>query len=325
MPTRARVAAVAQNGRFRQTIDANRQYVLSLLDEALNQHPDLVCLPEAFTMPGVRGLTLQQRAEPVPGPTTDAVARRARDRRCHVICPLKRLHDGRIFNSAVIIGRDGRICGIYDKVCPVTSAPDYTVLEDGVTPGSETPVFDLDFGRVGVQICFDVGFAENWAALAAGGARMVFWPSAYDGGYPLWAYAYIHHYWVVSSVRTGRSRIIDPCGQIMCETNAEFPVVIRDVNLDFAVCHLDFNYRIPAQIQAKYAGRVDVRRHEPGCSHFVVEPVDPAITVESLQKEFGFETTQQYHDRHREAYRRLRDGRPLAPQDALHGRRPQYG
>ena len=51
-------------------------------------------------------------------------------------------------------------------------------LEDGITPGRDTPVFDCDFGRLGVQICWDIQFADGWDALGRAGAEIVAWPTA---------------------------------------------------------------------------------------------------------------------------------------------------
>ena len=71
--------------------------------------------------------------------------------------------NGRSRNSAVIVDRQGEILGIYDKAQPVTSSSDTTVFESGVAPGStDVPVFGLDFGRIGIQICYDIGFPETW-------------------------------------------------------------------------------------------------------------------------------------------------------------------
>ena len=167
----------------------------------------------------------------MPGPTTDAVARRAREHGCYVICPIKTVRQGVYWNSAVVIDRTGEILGIYDKVHPVTTSSDYTVFEGGIAPGPvDPPVFDLDFGRIGIQICFDAGFPETWQALADKGAQIVFWPSAYNGGFPLQVYAYLHHYYVISSVRTDKSRIIDPLGGILAETDDVTSVIYRDIN-----------------------------------------------------------------------------------------------
>jgi predicted amidohydrolase len=328
MGTMARIATVCQGGQFKPNVQQNREYMLGLLEVALEQRPDLVCLPEAFHDVGV-SQPLQETAEPLlTGPTIEAVACRARQAQCYVVCPIHTRNGeetDRVYNSAVLLDRSGQIAGVYHKRCPVTSAANYTQMEEGITPGSGVPVFDLDFGRVGIQICFDIGFAENWQTLAEQGARLVLWPSAYDGGFPLRCYAYQHHYWVVSSTRTGRSRIIDPCGEILNETSDTLPIIVRDINLDYVVAHWDWNMAIPDRIRARYGDRVEIRQWDPGSAHFVVEPRDPDLTCAQLQDEFGFESTTQYHDRHRCAYQQMGQGKPALPQSARHGNRPQYG
>ena len=320
--TRVRIATVCQNGQFFPTVEQNREHVLRLLNLALAQKPDMVCLPETFTTVSMDGMAADL-VEPVPGLTTDIIAKRAREHNSYVICPIKTQRDSVSWNSAIIIGRRGEIVGIYDKVHPVTTSADYTVIENGLTPGDDLPVFDLDFGRIGIQICFDAGFPETWQVLADKGARLIFWPSAYNGGFPLQVYAYLHHVYVVSSVRTDSSRIIDPLGQILVATDQHLNVIARDINLDFCVCHYDFNYSIPDQIMAAYGDRVTIRS-DWNSGHFLVEPNDDAITIAQLQQEFGFESTAMYHQRHRDAYPALREGKTPPPQTALHGDHPQY-
>lgn len=319
---RARIATVCLAGRLHPSVERNREQAMGLLELALRQRPDLVCLPETFATASVEG-TPQQLAEGVPGPTTDAVAERAKAHGCYVICTLLTRRDGRYWNSAVLIDRSGSVVGIYDKMHPVTSTADYTLMEGGVAPGTAAPVFDLDFGKVGIQICFDAGFPETWQELAAQGARAVFWPSAYNGGFPLQAYAYLHHYYVISAVWSERSRIIDPCGRILAETDRLAQVIWRDINLDYVVCHYDFNWSIPDRLLKAYPGRVEVRSYMDD-AHLIVEPLDDALTITQLQSEFGFESTAAYHERHRRAYSSLREDSPAPPQDAAHGRRPMH-
>jgi predicted amidohydrolase len=321
--TIARIATVCQNGVVRATTKANLAYWLDMLDRVLKQKPDLVCFPEGFI-----GLTAPRTAraellQSVPGPITDAFAQRAKEHRCYVICPLPTLREGKAWNTAVVIDRSGGILGAYDKVCPVTSSPDYTVFEADFRPGGEASVFDLDFGRIGIQICFDAGFPENWERLASLGAKAVFFPSAYDGGFPMQAYASLHHYYVITSVRTSRSRIIDPCGREVANTDERMNFVVRDVNLDFVVAHYDFNWGIPDRILDAYPGRVKITSYRDD-AHFIVEPTDPALTTKQLRAEFGFEPASQYHQRHREAHAALRAGKAPTPQAAAHGNRGQY-
>mgnify|MGYP000247523207 CR=1 FL=1 len=323
MSKRIRVATVCQAGRFYRSVEENRRYVLKLLDLALLHKPDIVCLPEAFTTVSVTNKPIEELAEPVPGPTTEVIAKKAKEYDCYIICPILTKRNSVIYNSAIIVDRSGDILGIYDKVHPVTSSSDYTVFERGVSPGREVPVFDLDFGRIGIQICFDICFPESWEKLAKKGAKLIFWPSAYNGGFLLQVYAYLHHYYVVSSVRSDKAKIIDPLGIVLEETDRYKNVIFRDINLDFVVVHYDFNYSIPDLIMKAYPGRVEIRsRMDDG--RFLVEPIDESISAEQLMKEFGFEPAMKYFQRHREAYKYLLQGRQPPPQKAAHGDRPQY-
>lgn len=322
MGRRARIATVCQANRFYNTVEENLKHIMKLLDIALSYQPDLVCLPEAFATASV-GKPLEELAEAIPGPIVKAIASRAGEHWSYVICPIYTKRDGRIWNSAVVIDRSGDIVGVYDKIHPVTTSSDYTVFEDGSTPGFEAKVFDLDFGRIGIQICFDIGFPETWQTLADKNARMVVWCSAYNGGFALQVYAYLHHYYVVSSVRSDNSKIIDPLGNILAETDTLKNVAVHDVNLDFTVAHYDFNYSIPDKIMKLYSNRVEVRSSlDDGL--FLVEPIDPTITVEQLQRELGFESAYRYYQRHRDAYEYIHRGEKPPPQIAAHGKRAQY-
>ncbi|MEM3712768.1 MAG: carbon-nitrogen hydrolase family protein [Thermoproteota archaeon] len=319
---KARVATVCQGGSFYSSINENRKHVVKLLDLALANKPDIVCLPEAFTTANVNR-PIEEVAEEVSGPTVEVIGKKARAAKCYIICPILTKREGKIWNSAILMDRNGEIIGIYDKVHPVTSSSDYTIFEGGVSPGKEALVFDLDFGRVGMQICFDIIFPESWRELAEKGAKIVFWPSAYNGGFPLQVHAYIHQYYVVSSVRSDKSRIIDPLGRILAETDQRINVIYRDINTDFIISHYDFNYDIPERIMKTYPGRVEIRSNIDD-ARFIVEPTDETLKTEHLKKEFGFETLLQYNERHQIAYASmLQDKRPPA-QKAAHGDRPQY-
>ena len=323
--TIARIATICQARQYYNNVGANRDHVMGLLDLALQAKPDLVCLPETFTTVNVPFGNPYELAETIPGPTTEAVAQRARQHHCYIICPMRNQREGKLYNSAIIIDRQGQIAGIYDKAHPVTTTIDYTSFENDVTPGDpDVPVFDLDFGRIGIQICYDAGFPESWQVLADKGARLVFWPSAYNGGYPLEAYAYLHHYYVVSSVRTDMSRIIDPLGQVVKHTDERQRIIYQDINCDFCVSHYDWCVSIPDLLLAEYGDRVKVVSHRDS-GHFLVEPLDDAITIAQLQREFGFESTYDYHQRHREAHARLRAGLAPEPELGPHGDRPMHG
>ncbi len=62
------------------------------------------------------------------------------------------------------------------------------------------PVFDTDFGRIGVQICFDIEYRDGWDALDRAGAEIFFWLSAAEGGRGLNVIAWNYHRYVASAV-----------------------------------------------------------------------------------------------------------------------------
>ena len=85
--------------------------------------------------------------------------------------------DGRaVYNTAVLIDRHGSVAGEYRKVYLPREE-----IEGGLTPGQALPVFETDFGRIGMMICWDSEYVDPARALALRGAEIVFVPAA--GGY----------------------------------------------------------------------------------------------------------------------------------------------
>ena len=74
-------------------------------------------------------------------------------------------------NVAVLYNRQGKIHGIYEKV----QLPD-AETEQGAVPGNSLPVFETDFGKIGIQICWDSSFPEISRILALNGAEILFCP-----------------------------------------------------------------------------------------------------------------------------------------------------
>ncbi len=295
------------------TIKDNIEKACRLLDRAALDKPDIVCLPETFGYLGVRHQKAVEVAEPVPGPITEAAMERARRHGMNVICPLLEKRGDAIFNSAVVIDRSGGIVGVYDKLHPVTTSFDFTEFEGGVTPGKEPKVFDLDFGRIGVLICFDSQWPKEWARLAEMGAEIVFWVSAYDGGFHLRAYAWDNHYYVVSAVKSQHACILDMTGEIIGETRPTQGLLTREVNLEKKAFHMDFNYSQVPAIKQKYGRAVTVRPyHKEGL--MTVESNRPGLTVRELMAEFDLEPIPDYVARHDRAEVLTRAGRQAAPQ-----------
>lgn len=317
MSRKVRIATMSLNGAQQGTVDGNRAMVMRVLDQMCAERPDIVCLPEAFTTLGMRDTLIKdgllRYAEDVPGPTTDEVAKRACTHRTYVVCPILRRDGDRVYNSAVILDRQGQVVGVYDKMHPVTTVHRRTARFDcGVVPGSITPSFNLDFGKVGIQICFDAGFSDGWQALADDGVELVFWPSAYNGRFHLRALAFMHQYYIVSAARSSRAYFINPLGQILDHTGW-LSWTARTVDLDYRVCYFDWNLQRLEELKKKYGSGVDVRvLDEEGL--FMIESNHADATLAKMLCEFPMESYRDYHRRHLAPLAEVRSGR----RDPLH-------
>lgn len=203
----------------------------SLIEKAGEGEADVVCLGEMVNVaPGA-----ELEAHPtIPGPATEALGELARRYQMMIIASVPEWQGDLWYNTAVIIGKDGRLIGRYRK----THLPQ-TEVEAGSAAGATLPVFDTEIGRIGAQICYDQFFPEVTRTFALKGAEIVFTPIWGDGrseGKALDAVARAraldNSLFYVTSTYGGRSLIIDPSGTILADTAGTPGVVFADVDLD---------------------------------------------------------------------------------------------
>jgi predicted amidohydrolase len=166
------------------------------ISEAGEQEVDLLVLPETLTYYGT-GLTFAECAEPIPGPSTEYFGQLAREHDLYIVAGLLERDRHLIYNVAVLIGPDGEIAGKYRKVTLPRSE-----IDGGITPGSEYPVFETEFGKVGMMVCYDGFFPEVARELSNRGAEVIAWPVW--GCNPLLASARAceNHVYLISSTYT---------------------------------------------------------------------------------------------------------------------------
>ncbi|MEJ7636902.1 MAG: carbon-nitrogen hydrolase family protein [Singulisphaera sp.] len=87
----------------------------------------------------------------------------------------------------------------------------------GLAPGRDFPVFDCDFGKLGIQICWDIQFDDGWAALAAKGAEIVAWPTASPATAQPASRAARHRYYVVSSTWREDATVFEQTGLVAAQ------------------------------------------------------------------------------------------------------------
>src|SRR5690606_28136658 len=110
------------------------------------------------------------------GPTVTLACTLARQYKMHIVLPVVATVEGVLRNVALMIDRHGAIVGRYLKVHPTRRE-----MSKGIVPGDDFPVFDLEFGRVGVCICHDLSFPESTRVLGLRGAEIIVWPTWWSG------------------------------------------------------------------------------------------------------------------------------------------------
>lgn len=191
-----------------------------------DNNADIVCLPEAITMVGT-GKSYSEVSEPVPGPSTEFLGSLAKQYKIYIVAGILERDGPVIYNTAVLIDREGELVGKYRKVTLPREE-----IEGGVTPGNSYPVFDTDFGRIGMMICWDLQFPEVAQQLAMQGAEVIFIP-IWGGNLTLAsARAIENQVWLVTSSYNMKTGVFDLEGELIAEANAQDPVAVVQLDLN---------------------------------------------------------------------------------------------
>lgn len=164
--------AVAQIPLVMGDKKANLRSIFDAIGEAGRRRCDIVALPEC-SLAGWLSRAAQKAAEPVPGPFTARLSEAARRHRMAIVAGFEEAEDGRIYNSAVLVGPDGKLLARHRKI---------NELEIGLhvyTAGTSLNVVDLRGRRVALSICADSWIPEITDALYMMGARLIFSPCAW--------------------------------------------------------------------------------------------------------------------------------------------------
>jgi predicted amidohydrolase len=265
--------------------------IVDIVDAEGARGVDLIALPETWA-----GQKLN-RPEPLDGPIITAMSALARKHNTWIVCPLDRVDGNHRLNSAVLLNRGGEVAGIYDKIYPYWNEFDLSPL---VEIGSEPTVFETDFGRVGLAICFDVNFPEPWKGMADKGAELVIWPSAYSAGTSLQAHALMNHFAIVTSTQTSDCIVYDIDGrEALYEKSDDVNISRITLDLDRGIYHENFNLAGRDRLLADHAGEVEVERVLPREQWFILRAIKPGISVRQLARQYGLEELRDYVDRSR--------------------------
>jgi N-carbamoylputrescine amidase len=161
--------------------DANMRKAIKGVREAAARGAQIVCLQELFRSQyfcQVEDHKFFELAEPIPGPSTEALTALARELGVVIIASLfEKRAEGLYHNTAAIIDADGRYLGKYRKM-HIPDDPQY-YEKFYFTPGDlGFHSWDTRFGRIGVLVCWDQWYPEAARLTAMSGAQILFYPTA---------------------------------------------------------------------------------------------------------------------------------------------------
>ena len=275
--------------------------VIDLLDREIRpvlcDKPDLIVLPEYCDL--LYGGSVEDSAR-LCRENGDRVLgylqELARKNRCYITYPSRiLLEDGTARNTVRMIDRDGCVIGTYHKnYIMVTETENYNIL-----CGQDIPVFSCDFGRVCPMLCFDLNFEENRKRIKKLKPDITIFCSRFHGGFQQNFFAYDTRSYFVSALAKLPCEILSPLGEKIAGSTNYYPYVTAKINLDYAVCHLDFNEAKLRAAKEKYGSKIRIQ--DPGFLGSVLltsETTD--FSVRRVLQEFGIEELDDYMTRSRQ-------------------------
>jgi apolipoprotein N-acyltransferase len=201
---------------------------------------------------------------PFEGLVKETFTRKAREHRCYIVVPMYLLEDKEkriCSNVAILVGREGQVVGIYRKVhLAVPTGSDS--MEGGTTPGKVVPVFQCDFGKLGLQICFDMDYDYGWTELARQGADLVAWPTQSPQTSQPAFRARQQHFYIVSSTWRNNASTFEPTGKITSQVTTPGQVLVQELDLSYAILPWSPRLRNGAALRNKYGDNVGFRYYE---------------------------------------------------------------
>ncbi len=218
---------------------------LGLLREASIEGADIALTSEAINYPGqvrcLPGLSAADLVESTQDWVFGEMSKAAREFGMYIVAGMLRVgQDGKLRNQAIVFDRSGNAVHEYSKVFLAGDENDY------MTPGRDFPIWDSEYGRIGIGICWDMQFPETCRAYARQGASLVLSPTwgwehtyasarAYENGIFVAASMAVPEYKNIEGKRAS-SQVIAPDGLIMAEGPSDSPAVVTVQIDDLEAC-----------------------------------------------------------------------------------------
>ena len=284
------IAGLSQMWLSAETAEQMVEKILNILKDAAPLQPDFVCLPEVFPFEMIRKKYKMEEMLEISRNTVAQFSEFSQINRCYTICPVYTSNEGKNYNSAVFLDRHGEKIGVYNKIHPTVSE-----LNNGVFPGAIfQKAVQTEFGPVSAQICFDINWDDGWTMLKKQGTKIIFWPSAFDGGKMINTKAWEHKYIVATSTNQNNSKLCDISGETITQTGIWNKYLFCGrINLEKVFIHLYPYVDRFREIQNKYGRKVSITiYHEEQWA--IIESHSPDVFVKDILEEFEILTHEEH-------------------------------
>ncbi|MCX6636797.1 MAG: carbon-nitrogen hydrolase family protein [Acidobacteria bacterium] len=224
-PRKVTIASINLRPQGTKSAAESVRRFVETVESAVKERTDIILLPEGITVVGT-GKTYADVTETIPGPTTATLAELAKKRNSYIAAGIYEREGQALYNTAVLIDRAGNLIGKYRKVYVPRGE-----IEGGLTPGHDFPVFQTDFGALGLMICYDVFFPDPAQALATKGAEIILMP-IWGGNETLAkARAIENKVYLVASGYDHPTYIMDPDGERLAIAPADGTAAVATIDL----------------------------------------------------------------------------------------------
>lgn len=223
----------------------NYEKVEQFIEEAMNEKPDIICLPETWNTGFFPKKNLKELADVNGYKTKKLLSTLAKKYNVNIVggsVATKKEDD--VYNTSYIFNREGEVVAEYDKIHGFSPSGEHEYFKGG----QGVCTFELDGVKAGIVICYDLRFVELIRTLALRGIEILFLPAE-------WPHPRLKHWKTLSIARAienqmfvatingvgeagalkfcGNSMIIDPWGEVLANAGEEEKIVTA--NVDFSV------------------------------------------------------------------------------------------
>ena len=224
------------------------------LEKIKDEKPDFVILPEMFCCP-YQTQNFPVYAEEEGGPVWQQLSEYANQYGIYLIggsMPEKDA-EGKVYNTSYVFDRQGKQIGKHRKVhlFDIDVKGGQTFKEsDTLTAGDHDTVFDTEFGKMGVMLCFDIRFPELARMMVNDGAKAIFVPAAFNmtTGPAHWELSFRtraldNQIYMIGCapmrdesagyISWGHSIVTDPWGRVMEMLDEKEGILLTELDLDY--------------------------------------------------------------------------------------------